>query len=254
MMSTLFASQQLQAALIVFVRLSIIVSLLPGFSASYVSGRIRLLLAVALSLLITPLVAASMPPLPDSIGPFVRLIVGEAVVGAFLGMIPRIAISALQTAGTLTSYFASLTSAVIQDPVVEQQSSILAGFFGTLGVVLIFVTGLHEPMLRGLVSSYQVFPAGEGLPLGDASEALARAVAQSFALGLQIAMPPLIGCIVSNLALGLLGRLMPQLNVFFFGMPLQISLQLFLVMITLSGVSILFLNDFANVLSIFGRG
>lgn len=47
---------------------------------------------------------------------------------------------------------------------------------------------------------------------------------------------------------------MPQLNVFFFGMPRQISLQLFLVMITLSGVMILFLNDFANVLSIFGRG
>ena len=58
----------------------------------------------------------------------------------------------------------------------------------------------------------------------------------------------------TNLALGLPGRLMPQLNVFFFGMPRQISLQLFLVMITLSGASILFLNDFANVLSIFGRG
>ena len=253
-MSAVFASQHLQTALIVFVRLGVILSLLPGFSASYVSGRIRLLLAVALSVLIAPVVAASLPPLPDAMGPFVRLIVGEAVIGAFLGMIPRIAVSALQVAGTLTSYFSSLTSALIQDPVVEQQSSILAGFFGTLGVVLIFATGLHEPMLRGLVSSYQVFPAGEGLMLDDAAEALTRAVTQSFALGLQIAMPPLIGCIVSNVALGLLGRLMPQLNVFFFGMPLQISLQLFLVMITLSGASILFLNDFANVLSIFGRG
>ena len=253
-MHNLFAASQVSTALIVFVRIGTVLSLLPGFSASYVAGRVRLLLAVALSVLIAPLVAADVPPLPATLGPFVQLIVGEMAIGAFLGMIPRVAMSALQVAGTFTSYFASLTSAIIQDPVVEQQSSIVAGFFGTFGIVLIFVTGLHEPMLRGLVASYQVFPAGHGLIVGDAAAAMTRAVAQSFALGLQIAMPPLIGCLVSNLALGLLGRLMPQFNVFFFGMPLQISLQLFLIMITLSGVSILFLTDFTSVLRVFGQG
>ncbi len=248
------ALAHLQPALIVFVRIGVIMSLLPGFSASYVSSRIRLLLALALALLLAPVLADSIPPLPEEIGPFVRLIVGEVLIGAFLGTIPRIAIAALQVAGTLTSYFSQLTSAVIQDPVADQQSAVLAGFFGTLGVVLLFVTDLHLVMLQGLAASYRVFPAGAGLPLGDAAEALTRTVASSFALGLQIAIPPLIGCVVSNVALGLLGRLMPQLNVFFFGLPLQLTLQLFLVMVTLSGMAIIFLNYYAETLTLFGHG
>lgn len=248
-----FAAQHLETTLIVFVRVGAIVSLLPGFSAGYVSARIRLLLAVALSVLLAPVLASTLPPLPDQPGPLVRLIVGEALIGAFLGTIPRVAVGALQAAGTFSSYFSSLTSAIVQDPVADQQSAILATFFGTLGIVLIFVTDLHGVMLQGLAGSYRVFPAGEGLITGDAAEAMARAVAQSFALGLQIAIPPLVGCVVSNVALGLLARLMPQLNVFFFGLPLQISLQLFLIMITLSGAAILFLDYYAGVLRIFGH-
>lgn len=249
-----FAAQHLETSLIVFVRVGTIVSLLPGFSAGYVSPRIRLLLAVALSLLLAPVLAPTIPPLPNEFAAFVRLIVGEALIGAFLGTIPRVAVGALQAAGTFTSYFSSLTSALIHDPVADQQSAILAGFFGTLGVVLIFVTDLYSLMLQGLAASYRVFPAGEGLLPGDAAEAMAHAVGQSFALGLQIAIPPLLGCVVSNVALGLLSRVMPQLNIFFFGLPLQISLQLFLIMITLSGASILFLDYYADVLRIFGLG
>jgi flagellar biosynthetic protein FliR len=201
---------------------------------------------------LTPLLAATLPPLPDSGIELAHLVAGEALIGLFLGTMPRIAVAALQSAGTFTSYFSSLTSAVVQDPVADQQSSTLAGFFGTLGIVLIFVTDLHHAMIRGLLASYDAFPPGVGLPIGDAAEALARAVAASFALGLQIAVPPLIGCIVSNVALGLLGRLMPQLNVYFFGMPIQIVLQLTLVMMTLSGMALLFLHHFSDTLAIFG--
>lgn len=253
-MLNMFAAQHLETALIVFVRVGAILSLLPGFSATYVATRIRLLLAISLSLLLAPVLAPELPPLPQELGPFVRLILSEALIGIFLGMIPRVAVGALQAAGTFTSYFSSLTSALIQDPVADQQSAILAGFFGTLGVVLIFVTDLHGLMLQGIAGSYRVFPAGEGLIPGDAAEAMARAVAQSFAIGLQIAIPPLIGCVVSNVAFGLLTRMMPQLNVFFFGLPVQISLQLFIVMITLSGAAILFLHYYADVLRIFGQG
>ena len=249
-----FAVQHLEPALIVFVRVGVIVSLLPGFSAGYVSPRIRLLLAIALSLLLAPVLAPSIPPLPTEMGAFVRQIVGEALIGAFLGTIPRVAVGAMQAAGTFTSYFSSLTSALVHDTVTDQQSAILAGFFGTLAVVLIFVTDLYRLMLQGLVASYRVFPVGESLPIGDAAEAMAHAVGQSFAIGLQIAIPPLLGCMVSNIAFGLLTRLMPQLSVFFFGLPLQISLQLFLIMITLSGASILFLDYYAEVLRIFGPG
>lgn len=240
------------AAFIVFLRVGAVLSLLPGFSAAYVSVRIRLMLALALSLLLTPLLASRLPPLPADIPGLAALILGEVLVGVFLGLIPRIALAALQTAGTFVSFFASLASAVVQDPVVDQQSATLAGFLGLLGLVLLFVTDLHHLMLAGLVASYEAFPAGAGLPIGDAADTIARAVAASFAIGLQLALPSLIACLLSNIALGLLGRLMPQLNAYFFGMPIQMSLQFILLMMAISGMSLAFLNYFAESLTLFG--
>jgi flagellar biosynthetic protein FliR len=240
------------AAFIVFLRVGAVLSFLPGFSAAYVTVRIRLMLALGLSVLLTPLLSTRLPPLPSDIAGLAGLILGEVMIGVFLGMIPRIAVAALQTAGTFVSFFASLASAVVQDPVADQQSATLAGFLSLLGLVLLFVTDLHHLMLSGLVASYEAFPAGAGLPIGDAADVIARAVAASFAIGLQLSIPSLIACVLSNIALGLLGRLMPQLNIFFFGMPIQISLQFVLLMMIFAGTSIVFLNYFAETLTIFG--
>ena len=239
-------------AFTVFLRVGAVLAFLPGFSAAYVSVRIRLMLALGLSVLLTPLLASRLPPLPDDVAGLAGLVLGEVMIGVFLGMIPRIAVAALQTAGTFISFFASLASAVIQDPIADQQSATLAGFLSILGLVLLFVTDLHHLMLSGLVASYEAFPCGAGLPIGDAADAVARAVAASFAIGLQLSVPSLIACVLSNIALGLLGRLMPQLNIFFFGMPIQISLQFVLLMMIFSGMSIAFLNFFAETLTVFG--
>jgi flagellar biosynthetic protein FliR len=238
-------------AFIIFLRVGAVLAFLPGFSAAYVSVRIRLMLALGMSVLLTPLLAPRLPPLPNDIAGLAGLVAGEVLVGVFLGMIPRIAVAALQTAGTFVSFFASLASAVVQDPVADQQSATLAGFFSMFGLVLLFVTDLHHLMLSGLVASYEAFPCGAALPIGDVADAVARAVAASFAIGLQLAVPSLIACVLSNIALGLLGRLMPQLNIFFFGMPIQISLQFVLLIMIFSGMSIAFLNFFAESLTVF---
>lgn len=231
---------------IVFVRVAAILAFLPGFSASYVSPRIRLLFALLLSVLLAPALADRLPPLPAAWSGIAGLVLGEALIGVFLGILPRIALAAMQTAGTFISYFASLANALVQDPVADQQSATLAGFYGVLALVLIFVTDLHHLMLAGLAGSYQAFPAGGLLVIGDAADAVRGAVTASFAVGLGLSTPALIACVLSNVALGLLGRLMPQLNVFFFGLPIQISLQLVVMMLTFTGMSIVFLPFFVR--------
>lgn len=237
---------------VVFVRVGTLLAFLPGFSAAYVSARIRLLIALALSVLLAPALAGQLPPVPQQAHGFAALIAGEALIGLFLGVVPRIALAAMQIAGTFTAYFASLANALVQDPVADQQSATLAGFYGVLALVLIFVTDLHHLMLAGVAASYGAFPAGGGLVAGDAAAAITRAVAASFALGLMLSLPSLIGSVLSNVALGLLGRLMPQLNVFFFGLPIQISLQLVLIMLTFTGMAMVFLNFYAESLALFG--
>jgi flagellar biosynthetic protein FliR len=148
----------------------------------------------------------------------------------------------------MTAYFASLASALVQDPVVDQQTATLAGFFTTLGMTVIFATDLHHLMLQGIVDGYAVFPAGRPPPVDDFAAAIGRLVAESFVLGVQLAAPFLIVGVGFQVALGLLGRLMPQLPVYFFGMPLQVGLQVWVLVLTLSGLTLVFLDRFAGAL------
>jgi flagellar biosynthetic protein FliR len=244
----------LYAAMLIFVRVGAVLAFLPGFSAVTVSMRLRLLLALPLTLLLVPVLAADLPPLPEAPAALGLLIAREALIGVFIGLLPRVALAAVQIAGTFAAYFSSLTSAMVQDPLAEQQSATVSTFFGVVALTLIFATDLHHAMLRALVSSYALFPPAAPLPLGDAVDSLSHAVSSSFAMGLQLAMPFLIGNLIVNVGLGLLGRLMPQLSVFFFGIPLQMGMHLLLMMLAISAISLVFLRYFAESLGALAAG
>jgi flagellar biosynthetic protein FliR len=242
------------AVLLVFIRVGMTMAILPGFSAAYVPMQIRLILALVLTVLVTPVLAPALPGAPEQPIELVLLLAGESVIGAFLGTLTRILVSALHVAGTMISYYASLTNGLVQDPVVEQQSATVAGFFVLLGLVLIFAADLHHPMLRGIVDSYALFAPGVVPPADEFAEAVGRTVAESFLLGMEISAPFLIVGLAYQVGLGLLGRLMPQLQVFFFGLPAQIGLQVWVAVLTLSGVMMVFLDRFAPVARAFSAG
>ncbi len=237
------------AVLFVFVRVGAALMLVPGFAAAQVSPRIRLLIALAISLLLTPLLSPGLPALPDSPIALGLLVAGEALIGVFLGTLTRILLAAVHTAGTLISLFASLANAMVQDPVSDQQASTVAGFLSTTAVLMLFVTDQHLHILEAIVASYTLFPAGEMPAAGDLAGTVTRTAAQSFALGLQMSLPFLIIGFTYSIGLGLLGRLMPQLPVFFFGLPAQISLQVWAMLLTLSAIMLVFLRGFADGLA-----
>ena len=174
------------------------------------------------------------------------MVLGEILIGAFMASIGRVMLGSLQVAGTAISYFSSMANAMIQDPVSEQQSSIIAGFLTTMGVVAIFASDLHHVMIRSLLESYVLFVPGQVPLFGDMSFDMARRVADAFALGLQLASPFLIIAMTYYIGLGLLGRLMPTLQVFFFGLPFQIGVQLWLLMVSVSGIMLVFLRRYAE--------
>lgn len=230
--------------MMIMARVGTTFSLLPGFSAVYVSARIRLGFAFAVSFLLVPMLGPSMPAQPANPGDMLVLVTGEVFVGAFLGTLSRILIGALQTAGTLIALFASISNAFVQDPIADQQSSTIAGFLGSLGIVLIFAADLHHLMIRAMIDSYTLFEPGRTLVMGDFSMMVTRWVADSFALGLRLTAPFLVVAFVYYVGLGLLGRLMPVLPVFFFGLPVQITVQFWVLMIALSGIMLVFLERF----------
>jgi len=230
--------------LMVMTRIGTILTLIPGFGAGYVTPRFRLGLTFAISFLLLPVLTPYLPPLPNEPALMFLILAGEVVIGAFLASIASITVASLQAAGTFISYFASLANALVQDVVVEQQSSVISGFLSTIGIVLIFVTDLHHLVIRAYVESYALFVPGRPIMFGDMLEVVARHVADAFALGLKMASPLLLVAMVYYLSLGVLGRLMPTLQVFFFGLPVQIALQIWVLMLSLSGIMLVFLQAF----------
>lgn len=229
---------------LVFTRVGAAFLLMPGFSARYVNVRTRLLVALTMSFVMTPALVAGLPGLPPSSSALALLLVSEAIIGGFIGIIGQVLLSALQTAGTLISYLSSMANALIQDPIAEQQSSTIANFLTIAGLTVIFVTDTHHLMLRAMADSYLLFIPGQPLDFGVFIDVLSRRVADSFALGIQLAAPFLVTAMTYYIGLGLLGRLMPALPVFFVGLPIQITMQITLMTLTLSSILLVFLTYF----------
>jgi flagellar biosynthetic protein FliR len=232
------------ALLLVFARIASAMMLLPGFGEIYVLPRTRLLLAIAITVVATPLVGATLPKLPATPLELFLILGGEIVVGIFLGTIVRILVAALHVAGTIVGFSSSLSSANIFDPQNAAQGSLLGTFLGVTGIVMVFVADLHRLMLGAVIDSYTLFVPGVALPWGDFSDLMTRTVAHAFALGFQLSAPFLVVGLVFYLGLGLINRLMPQVQVFFIAMPLQIALAFFVMALTLSAGMLWFLSDF----------
>jgi len=210
------------AALLVFARIGTAMMLLPGFGEVYVPQRYRLLFALILSALMLPIVAPLLPALPASPSDLLLVLGAEIAVGLFIGTLTRIVLSGLDTAGQVISLQAGLSNAVIFNPMQATQSPIPSALYSALGVLLIFLGDLHHLMLRGLLDSYMIFTPGKLPPIEDLSQTVAHAAAGSFRLALEMAAPFVAIGTVFFVALGLIGRLVPQLQILFVTQPLQI--------------------------------
>ena len=225
MLATLLPAEVF-TVLLVFARIGAAVMLMPGIGDPYVAARARLLLALLIALLAAPTVAADLPALPDSTVSLVLLIVGEVIIGLFIGSIARFFMAALTTAGMIVAYSASLANALTNDPTAAQQGSVIGSFLTVVALLLIFSLDLHHLLLRATVGSYALFVPGEALPVGDFSEMISALFAKTFLLAFQISAPFVAVSIVFYLGVGLLARLMPQVQIFFVIVPLHVAIGL----------------------------
>jgi len=225
-------SFNLFALFLVFARVGAALMLLPGFGETYVAPRVRLLLAIAIAVLVTPIVEAALPALPESPIQLLLLLAGEIGIGIFFGALARVLLSGLFVAGMVISYQIGLANAFVYDLTAAQQGSIVGNFLTTTGLLLLFVTNVHHLMLGSVVQSYNLFEVGAPLPLDDLAYAMTHMVAKSFVLAMEIAAPFFIIGLTFYLGLGLLGRLMPQVQVFFIAMPVQIAIGLLIMAMT----------------------
>ena len=237
-----FLMSQISALAIIFLRVSSAIMTLPGFGDAYVSPRLRLLFALAFTVVLVPVIGPRLPPLPSSVIGLAVLAMSEIVIGVFMGLIARTVMMSLHVAGSIIAAQSSLAVAAIFDPANGSQSPVISNMFSLAAITLFFTTNMHHLVLAALVQSYDVFAAGEFAPLQDMNILHLRMVADAFNMGVAFSAPFIVMSLLFYLAGGLMTRLMPNFQVFFIMMPPQIMIAFFLLAALTSTILGLFSN------------
>ncbi len=239
--------------MLVFARVGAMVMLLPGLGESNIPVRIKLAIAVLLTLIILPLHRADYHIDMQSMPALVVLMIHEIVVGVVLGATARVTLSALQVGGAVIAQQMGLGFVTSVDPTNQGQQGVLIGNFLTmLGVTLLFATDSHYLVIAALNDSYAIFSPGQLMPSGDIAALATRAFAAAFKIGMQLATPFLVFGLVFNVGLGVLARLMPQMQVYFVGVPLSILagfLVFSFVLVAMMGVFLSYFNGVMHELT-----
>jgi flagellar biosynthetic protein FliR len=146
-------------------------------------------------------------------------------------------------AGETVSLQTTLSFAQTANPMGPPTTSV-SSFLAVLGVSLVFATDLHQLFIAAIVKSYAMFPAGRGFMVQDLAQLSIRTVADTFALGIQLAAPVIVFSLVFNIATGFIGRAMPQFQIFFVATPLQVLLGLSLFALSLGMFGLVWVDRF----------
>lgn len=207
---------------LVFCRVLGIFSLMPFVSQREIPARIRLFISLGFAFLIMPAIDMRNHSIQEL--HFIALMKGmiiELIIGSFVGALARMISMLLDYVGHFLSDFMGLSSANSFNPNLPE-STLLSNFFGVFGVIVFLSLDLHHLIFNAFVKTYSIFPMMKLLHYGEYSQSLIKVTAQTFQLSLQLVAPLLIVFLISQLTLGFLGRIIPQVQLFFITMPLQL--------------------------------
>ena len=236
------------AFMLVFARIGAMVMLMPGLGESDIPVRIKLAIALLLTLIILPLHRQAYHVDMQSLTPLLVLMLHEIFIGILLGATARVTLAALQVAGSVIAQQMGLGFVTSVDPTQGEQGVLVGNFLTMLGVTLIFATDSDHLVIAALNDSYSIFSPGDTMSSGDVAALAARAFSTAFRIGLQLSAPFLVFGLVFNIGLGVLARLMPQMQVYFVGVPLSILAGFLILALVLAAMMGSFLDYFIGVM------
>jgi flagellar biosynthetic protein FliR len=239
------------AAALVFARVGALFMLIPGIGETYVPMNVRLILALMLSMCLWPIAAPSLPPLPADIGAMTGDIVKELLIGGMMGALLQMFTAVLTTAGELISLQTTLSFAQTTNPTEAQPTASVGTFLTLIGMTLVFDTDLHQLFIAAIAHSYTLFAPAKALPLNDAAALATQTVGKTFALAVQMSAPVIVFSLVFNIASGLIGRAMPQFQVFFVATPLNLLLGLSIFALSLGSIGLVWVRAFESFVGVF---
>jgi flagellar biosynthetic protein FliR len=213
------------AVLLCTLRVAALFMVTPVLQILGLPARVRVLLVLALSLALVTGMQLTPVTVPSDFPALLAACVKEAVLGGLMGFGILTAFSAFAFAGNALDLQIGFNIANIFDPITRSQAPLLAAFFGMVAMMLFFTMDMHHMVMRGLAYSIERLPLAGPIELASPSH-LAKQFGTIFSLGLVLAAPPLFFIFLIEIALAVLSRNMPQLNIFMFGTPIKIAVGL----------------------------
>jgi flagellar biosynthetic protein FliR len=214
---------QVIAILLVTIRVSAWIAIAPPFNTSAIPSMVKVALALALAMAIGPSLASQAPP--PELFPLLTAVLLQVVVGLTLGFLADLLFSAIKAAGELIDLASGFTLASLYDPGSNVSVSMFGRVHQLVAVTLLFALNGHLFLLRGFMASYDVFPL-HPLSISALTRTVISNVGVFFVSALEIAAPVMVVLFLADLALGLVSRAVPSLNVFVMSFPIKILLTL----------------------------
>ena len=205
----------------------------PALSDPSINTRVRMVLVVAVTMILFPLLRPVLPAMPNHLGEMSFLMLGEVYIGILLGLGARLMMAALSYTGEIIAFLAGFQGATLFDPQSGTNTAAPSILLTLTASLLILVLNLHHQLIAAIVESYRAFPPGQIPNINDVNVAVIQILAELTKLGLQLAAPVVVAGLLSNALFGVMNRLIPQLQIFFVSVPVSISLS---VMILAAGL------------------
>ena len=224
---------QLGFFLLIFVRISGIFMMAPIFGSRNVAGRIKASLALIITYIIFPLIFDTNTVIPNQFLSYFFMVIGELIIGLILGFISSLVFSAIQMAGQLLDMQIGFGIVNMLDPLSGQQAPLVGNFKYILALIVFLATNGHHVLLSALFASFKLIPV-TGIVVNVAiAQFVIDIIGSMFILALKISLPVLVAVVLTDMALGILARTMPQMNIFVVGVPGKIIVGIFVLSIGL---------------------
>jgi flagellar biosynthetic protein FliR len=218
-----FSESQILLFFLVLVRFLSMVMTAPVFSIKGMPLIMKIGLAGIFALLVFPLVQNQQQEISLTVSGAVILVVGEILTGITIGMIINFLFSGIELAGEYIGVDMGLAMAQEFDPMFQQQVSVIARLKNILAMLIFVLIDGHHFLIEAVVHSFKALPIGSWTMSGPAIHKIMRLSASVFIIGVKIAAPAMVTLFLTSVAMGITARAVPQMNIFFVGFPLRIS-------------------------------
>ncbi|HEY2415861.1 MAG TPA: flagellar biosynthetic protein FliR [Pirellulaceae bacterium] len=197
---------------LVLTRIGALLMTMPVLGTATVPLQVRALLAVGISLVLTPLFWGQPIPAPENLMILGTLLAREAMLGLALGLALMILLSGMQLAGQIISQTSGMTLADVANPTFDTTVPLFSQILEMLATAIFFVVGGHRQVMDALMRSFTWMPPGNGRLPDNLIEALTVVTSQSFEVAIRASAPVLVALLVATLIVALISRTLPQLN------------------------------------------